>query len=79
MKLAELAEHSINIEYPGRDLESALDEARERSSDALQTLRSIEEQILNLTHQAYDAEAQYFQASREANLFENALGLRDDQ
>lgn len=82
MNLQNLAEHTANIEFPGKTLQEALEAAKCRGDDAWARIREIETEIQHAQLLLYRAQEEFSDAERAANLFENALdeenALRDE-
>lgn len=78
-KLQDKAEHTLNIEYPGRTLIDALAEARERSVDMALRMHELHDRLLDAQYQLDQATSDYHDAERACNLFENALNDQDEE
>lgn len=75
--LQEHAEHTLNIEYPGRTLEAAQVEANQRSYDYCNRIWELQDQLQHTQYLLDQATYEYHEAVRAANLFENALNEQD--
>ena len=74
MKLQELAQATLEIEYPGsQSLEDALDAATKRGNDLLTKIRAAQDTIDRLQEGIYQDEADFGDAERAAGLFLNAI------
>ncbi len=73
MRLQEQAVHTLNIEYPGRTMETALLEAKERSFLALTRIQELEAEIQRTEFLLAEIRQEYGDAIRAESLFENVL------
>ena len=78
MELQEQAQHTIDIEYPGMNLLQAYSAANERLLEKLSEMQDLEAEIKHARYLLDQATYEYHEASRAANLFENALNEGGD-
>lgn len=79
MKLQKLAEHTLNIEFPGMSLEKAQVAASERSYDSMNEIWRLKDELQHIQYLLDQATQDYHETTRAAALFENALTEINDE
>ncbi len=69
MTKAELVTHTLNIDYPGHDLESAIAETGNRQQNAYEKLQRLDEEKRRLQYEIDHAERDFSEATAHAELF----------
>lgn len=78
MTLQELAQNTIDLEYPGRDLETAKNEANLRALEMLEVIGALEEQLQRTQYQLDNAIQNYHAADQACIIFENAINETEE-
>lgn len=77
MNLQELAEHTLNIEFPGRSLEEGLSEAENRAYALSVRIHALRDVVQQAEFNLSQVEQEYFEADRALQVLKNALAEKD--
>jgi hypothetical protein len=78
-KLIEIAEATVNIDYPGKTMEEAQLLAESKAIESIELIHKLRHDLNAIQFSLDEATAQYHEHVRNAQLLENALNELDRQ